>query len=527
MRFREVLNRAVEQAKTTFLAASRRARKIRQGSEFSMQTLLPLVRSPIVPTSTYSWDLETICAARDAQMIGRFVSPARMAESMRTDDALFVAYQNRLAPQRCLGVKMRPAKVARGDAIASEGDALFGTNGIGVTTDTMSDINGCLANHGVAFGVNVWNPRPDGSRIDVEMRPWPIEFVWWNAVARTWMTRIDPYPNVNPGAFGFVPPEYRDQYGTLQPAHGNNLVPIIHGDGRWVVFQKHELLPFRQDAAILPASVVWAAHAFGKRDWRKGSAAHGNAKVVGELPKDVSLDENTPEVAMFLTLLEAIGSSDSPIGIKPFGSSIDYLTNNSSAWQVWKELILNEEKAAARIYLGTDGILGTTGGAPGIDIAQLFGVATTIVQGDLACLERCLLTGTIEPWAALNFGDSRCAPLRAYEIPDADADSARKSLSDRLEQFNTAIKGIQDNGFDIQQEMIHELAQRFDVPEPMKDVVADLNPEQLTSQHIPMLSEPESRFRIQAPISHQAEFLDELKKLANKVGGSVLAIPED
>lgn len=466
--------RAASDRSRQLLSASKRARKVRRADEFNVRDLTPTMRAPIFPLGAYSWDLDAIRDARDAQMIGRFQAPARLAESMRTDDALAVAYKVRLAPIRCIGVEIQPAKGKGADIVASEADALFGPEGVGIKQETLNDIEGCLANHGVAFGVNIWTPRPDGSRVDVELRAWPIEFVWHNQAARCFMTRIDPFPGLEMSAYGFLAKDMVDPYGSAIPAHGNNVVPILHGDGRWVVFTNHEHLPFRQDAAILPGALVWAAHAFSQRDWNKGSASHGNAKVVGTMPAGVSLqgkdeagfEQLTAEAAALLTALEAVASQDQPVVIKPAGSELDYLVNDSQAWEVWAKLGENREKAAARIYCGTDALLGAQGGAPGVDIAALFGVSTTIVSGDLGAIERGARTGTIEPWTAVNHGDSSLAPTRRYMIPDPNDRAVREAFAKRTSAFFADLKAAKENNIIVDQQYVNDLAAQHNVPKP-------------------------------------------------------------
>ena len=405
--------------------------------------------------------------ARDDQMIGRFAAAVRLAESMRTDDACYSAFQNRLAPQRCLSVNLLAGKGPKSGQAISEGEALFGQGGIALHPDVMSDIVGCLANHGIAIGVNQWTPRADGSRVDVEHHLWPLEFVWYNPAARCLMTRIDPYPSTNSPAFGTVGLP-QDHYGNPQPLN-SNLVPIVHGDGRWTIYQKHEFMPWRADAAILPASLVWASHAYAMRDWIKGSSAHGTSKIVGELPQgfDIgALGTPTPESNAFVQLLEAIASDETPFGIKPFGSNIEILSNPSRMWEVFAQLVENREKAAHRIYTGTDAALGSQSGAPGIDIASLFGVSQTIVQGDIEAIQRGIQTGIIQPWAAMNFGDSLCAPFRKYNLPDADADAERKSFGDRMTAFCKAVSELKNAGFEICPDVVSELSDKFGVFEP-------------------------------------------------------------
>jgi hypothetical protein len=430
-------------AKGRLGAPTKRAKKIRAATEFEIRRLALELMPPKDSPNAYAWELPDIINARTQQMLGRFKLPAQIAKSMRTDSALAVAYENRLAPQRCIPVELVAAKGARGVGVAAEADSLFGQKGVGITPDTCADIEGCLANHGVAFAVCLATPRADGSRIDYAVKYWPIEFVRWDPLDRC--------------------------FKTLTFEGGEEA--IVHGDGRWVVFAKHQVDPFTQEAAILPACLVWARHALAERDWSKGSVAHGMAKLIGEMPIGLALQSSdgviSKEAAAFLELLISLQSSDSPVGIRPAGSKTDFVVNTSTAWQVWSELIANAEKAAARIYLGTDGTLGAQGGAPGVDISVLFGVATTRVQGDLQCIERGLLTGVIEPWAALNFGDSSLAPVRRYMLPDADDEVRKKSTADRRNAFHADIKQSRANGFLVTQEYVDQLAEAYDVTPPL------------------------------------------------------------
>lgn len=448
------------------MGASKKARQVRTAAEFEFRRLAHMLRpqhdnGPPVD----AWSIEQIWGARQAQMRGDFALAVRAAEQTRTDHALAVPWWNRLAPQKCIATAIKPGRGARSDTVAGEAEALFGPEGVGYTTATRADIHGCLVDHGVAFAQNVWTPRDDGTRIDVEVRYWPIEFVRWDVHLRMFMARIDLMDAAAAHA--------------LVVANGGVAVrsaevPIVHGDGRWVIFANHDDLPFRKDAAIVPSLTVWARHAFAELDWSKGSLSHGNAKVVGELPEGVPIQEEdedgvvrlTEEALGLLELTKAIASADTPYGIRPHGSKIDVMANTSTAWQVWEKLAEKAEKAAARIYLGTDGTLGAAGGAPGVDVTALFGVALTRVQGDLGCMSRSVNTGTIEPWCAMNFGSSVAAPRHYYKVPDEDADAVAKARRERKAAFFVDIRAARENGFEVDQEYVDELAEEHDIDAP-------------------------------------------------------------
>lgn len=423
---------------------SKRVRKVRRATEFDLLRLSTPPRAPTTPQSVYAWSLESIRAARDAQLLGIFEQPVRLAAAMRTDSALAVPYWNRLAPQGSVGVAIKPPnESAPALRVAGEAEGLFGAQGVGVRSETLADMIGTLANHGLAIGYNIPTPREDGSRIDFEMRAWPLEWVRWNPTERTLMTRT----------------------------HNGPEIPITHGDGRWVIAAKHELEPWTQEACVLSGALVWATHAYGMRDWGKGSKAHGNAKLIGELPEGVALQDKdgalTPEAQAFIDLMQAIMVDDALAGIRPAGSKTDFVVDTSTAWQVFDALVQNADKAAARIYLGTDAMLGSVGGAPGVDIATLFGVASTKVQSDLACIERALLTGVIEPWAAMNFGDSTLAPRRVYLLPDPDEERVRSAFAERMTQFQDTVRKHRENGFTVDQALVDRLAKEYGVPAPL------------------------------------------------------------
>lgn len=453
---------------------SKKAEKIRKGPEFDLRRLALMLQAPQPTESVHAWTLEEIRSARDDQLRGDFYRPVKMAAAMRTDDALFTAWRNRLAPQSAVSVRLKPANDSPGALrIANEAEALFGVDGIGITSDTLAGINGTLANHGLAIGICYTTPREDGSRVDVCMVEWPLEWVRYDALTRTLVTRIDTRQdekNIDAEAKHAQAIAAISQT-PLAGAIFTSEIPITHGDGRWVVFSKHGEKPWQQEACVLPAAMVWARHAFAARDWAKGSKAHGDAKVIGELPEGIALADEagnaSPEAAAYLKLLQALIGSDAPVGIAPAGSKTNYIANTSTAWQVWQELMLDAKKSAARIYLGTDGTLGAQGGAPGVDISVLFGVATTIVQGDLACIEKGLLTGLIEPWCAVNFGDSRLAPKRIYLIPDPDADRKHEAHAKRATAFHAEIDAHKKAGFLLDQDTVNRIAEANGLPAPL------------------------------------------------------------
>jgi len=417
--------------------------RVRTEDEFKA----PAVTAPRRTSEIFSWVLETIRAARDAQIRGDFKLPVKLATMMRTDDALFVAYHNRIAPQSAIGVELRPASGVRGEAIRRKA-----LGSVHAPRSALEGICGTLANHGVAIGYNDHEPNDDGTLVDFRHREWPLEHVQWNTSTEQLETVV------------------RD---------GGVREPIVHGNGRWTIYRKFEQEPWKQEACILPGALLWAMHAAGVRDWAGASFTHGQAKLIGTLAEGIALQNAaglTAEAHAFLNSLQDLVSGESGAAVIPHGSTAEWQANGSNAWQVFSELIQNREKAAARIYLGTDAILGSVGGAPGVDIAQLFGVATTKIQGDFDALEQGLRVGVYEPWCAINFGDSRLSPTVHYMMPDVDEAKREEQHAKADKDLLDAIEKRKSLGIVVDQAEVDRLAKSYGVPAPKLAAVANTAP---------------------------------------------------
>lgn len=405
--------------------------RVRTSDEFTGSVAVQPRRRDL---AVVSWSLESIRKARDDQMLGLFQRPVQLARAMRTDGALFVAYTNRIAPQSAVATKLKPGnETTRAAAVACKAQA-----SVFVPGTVLKSLQGTVANHGVAIGYIKQQANDDGTRIDFILTEWPLEHVRWNNSEEQLQTTTRDGQRVN----------------------------IVHGDGQWVIFRKLNELPWQQEACLLPAALLWAMHAGAGQDWAGASRSHGNPKMVGELPVGVALQvldpttntiTLTPEALGFMTMLQDLAMGDIGAGVRPAGSKTDLLTNGSTAWQVFSELLNNTEKIAARIYLGTDAILGSVGGAPGVDIATLFGVASTILQGDFRALEQGLNTGVYEPWTAVNYGDSRLAPRFEYLLPDPDAEKDSLDQSAKLDRLFATLDKYAAANMTIDQKVVDKL----------------------------------------------------------------------
>lgn len=418
------------------LSAVRRAEELapapepRPGARFS--SVIPR-RNPKGGTS---WTLERIREARDAQIAGDFALPAELARAMQTDDAIYVPRQNRIDAVNAIAADLVPHESTRGEALAKRAARLVSAPRSVITLAHRS-----LVDHGIGVMFNRRAVVDGGTGVAYALEFWPLDAVKWN-----------------------------EADGTLDAlTDDGQRIPILHGDGNWIVVRKTARYPWTDDAALLPGALIWAAHAEGIRSWAGSADAHGLAKVLGTLPEGVSLqsaDESgvvdlSPEARWFMDMLIDLVSGNAGAGIAPAGASAQFLANPSNAHQIFLDLVTNREKAAARVYLGTDAILGSQGGAPGVDISALFGVASTKLQGDFEAIEQALRTGLYEPWAAENAGDSTYAPRVVYRTPDPDADRKSAEEASKRERLFDAVERMRSLGFVVTQDEVDALARSF------------------------------------------------------------------
>ena len=396
-------------------------------------------RKPRSLAVSTSWPLERIRQARDCQLRGDFRLPAELAAAAVSDDAYFTAVHNRTAPIRSLGADLVGVDSGVGQIIKDRCK-----HSVSVPLSTLVSITRTLVTHGVAVAQIERSSNSDGTQVDFHLTEWPIKWVCWN--------------------------EHDRRYET-QEGENYTRIPINHGDGRWVLFKASDHAPFTYDAAIAPAGLVMASHLGVIKAWNASSSSHGLGRIVGELPENISLqgvseDQLSPMAHSFLGLLEDMVTGEGSVGIMPSGAKIQFLSNPSNAWQVFSELAVNRKKAMAQIWLGTDGTLGAAGGAPGVDIATLFGVASTKVQGDVECLEKALYSGLYVPWTAINFGDSKNAPRLKFNLPDPDKEKNDKVYAESMERFLETVDRQKKLGFKINETSLRELALKYNVEPP-------------------------------------------------------------
>lgn len=385
-----------------------------------LATLEPYARNAV-----YAWDLEAVRSARDGQMRGDFAKSADLAQAVKTDPAIFGALLNRIAPHR----RLPRVTSVQDEALSAEVEDTFARDRPTIPGD--ADSFESVVQLGLSVEQIRWTPRADGSRFDVRLEPWPMNSVWY-----------DPFA------------------GKLKTSTTKGIVPIEHGNGRWVVTQQHSATPWEW-GVIKSIGLTWVARAFHIRDRSNNSETHGEAKFIGTLAPQMDLNSAGGRALQDLVLSLRNRRAG---GVKPPDTQIELLEAMGQMWQIFREAILSIDKDVARAYLGQDGSLTNEGGNY-IKAAELAGVRYDIVEGDLSARGYALTSGLLLPWSQINFGRDIGAKI-GWEIPDPDEAAQRESLGKRLLAFNEGVAALRKNGFEIDQILIDALAKQFGLDAP-------------------------------------------------------------
>lgn len=402
--------------------------------DFDTAYLAHAFAAPIDLTAQYAWRVPTIHCVRDEHMRGEFSRSTPLAAAMKTCAPIYSSLLNRIAPPSGLQRRIVGAEDERGEMIRREAAASFGSRSLAFAPGVLSDGFETLAMAGFFVDQNIWTTRENGSRRDVRLEPWPTEAITVDGAT-----------------------------GELVAMTLDGPVPIVHGDGKWVVGRLHHSKPW-QWGAIIALAALWPDNAFGKRDRSQAAEAHGQIKPIGTLPQNVPIDSD--EGRFMVRMMQAFQRSRSG-GLKPFGSTVEFPSSDSAAWQIFRDIISSSASEIAKILLGQDATSGLGKDAPGVGPA-LFGVRNDIVERDIRDgMEPALTLGTLRPWTAINFGRVDAHPAIQWDIPDADEDARVKSLADRTKAFNEALQGYRANRFVVDQTLVNALAVEFKVRAPI------------------------------------------------------------
>ncbi len=395
-------------------------------------------------TGLGGWSRDQIAAAVDAQMRGAFRLAVQLQQVMLTEPAIFSASENRLAPHRGLARTIKPPKGSpslQGSAasvLAEAIDCFTTSTSVALGTGVLSDDFERISFHGLYVDQVVWKARDDGKREDPYVIPWDLEAVEWSNNDRMLIASTE--------------------LGRL---------PIEHGHGQWIVGTKHSDRPWRR-GALVSLGTIWPDLAHGRRDRSLSQQSHGDDKWIGELPPGIALD--SAEARATLDEMEELYGFQRA-SLFMHGTKILRNQSQSQAWQIFKESIDSDDKAAQKCLLGQDGTMTNTGGNY-VKAWGMFGVRNDIIESDLSSVGAGVSTGLLRAWSLINF--SRWDRLEyQWLMPDADEDARLESIAKRTDAFNRAVSEYRANVAVVDQSFVNKLAASFGVDPP---TLADATP---------------------------------------------------
>jgi hypothetical protein len=395
---------------------------------------------PLPPLTLSSWDISRIREARDAHVLGQFQASAVLADALMTDGRIYQATTQRIGPP--LGIAREVIGGSRWN-----GKGLTETVRVGVQEillgpgpapalgpATLAPIFLSLAVMGVCILQVIRRPRADGSRIDVELRPWPLQQAYWNEAIRRYVL-----------------------FSTDGP------IEVTPNDGKWIVIEPWGPRSFKL-GAIRALALLWADRAYAQRDRSNHSAAHGSVNIVGTLPEGVKV--RSPEGAAFRDAVRLLQQARSGI-ILPDGSKVAPFEPQTQASKIFDSIIDSDNGDIALCLLGI---------LPGGDgtykpIPQLDGVRYDLVRLDIGAAESQLQTGLVRPVTAWNWGDDpELVPAYRWLVPDPREIERVDAEARHHAALSTTLQAYRGAGLLVDQPLVNRLAARFGIsPAPLLD----------------------------------------------------------
>lgn len=380
------------------------------------------------PLTLGDWDVGRIRAARDAHAIGDFVDSAILADAMLTDPRIYSGLGQRLGP--LLGIprtiKAGPRWQGKGlaETARAEAEGFFRAESSACPPGTMAAGFVATGMMGTAILQNVWKTSADGSRLNAEVRPWPMQQTTWNESIRRYQLRTT-----------------------------EGLITVQPNDGKWIVIEPYGPRSYMY-GALRPLALIWADRALALRDRSNHSAAHGSMSIVGTPPEKIDVD--SPQGRAFTAALQNLQNARAGI-VKPFGSMVEGFEPKTLAWQIFGQIV---NSANADIMLVLNGVNGDSVYKP---ISQLDGVRYDIVRLELGAAGTQYNLGLLRPWAIYNFDNEDVAPEMAWLVPDPREQERLEALGRRYDAFTRTIAGYRKAGLVVDDALVSAVAARFDV----------------------------------------------------------------
>jgi hypothetical protein len=368
-----------------------------------------------IPISTVSteWDIRGIRDALQNLLVGLFDRPAQLVDAIVGDDRVQATLGSRLGGLFGREVRHKPAN----DSAAAR--EVFDAWVEAWPRIALEDVMTEIAQWGIMIRVApaqvlwdtsrpIWTPHP---------QPWHPRYAWYHFTARTYLT------------------------STL-----DGLVPIVPGDGKWLLHTPRGQYRGWLHGAVRAIAQPWIIRNFAYRDWARYSERHGMPIMRAYVPAA----SDPTQRAAFVASVQSMGQETAimlPKGVDDqFSYDLDMLEATDRSWESFPGLI---DRCDMSIVLALLFQNLTTEVKEGSFAAAR--VHADVRQAALASDNRALAftvrRDLARPFAAFNFGEPELAPYTDWDIdPIEDKDGATKVFL----AFSQAVQTLAAAGYEFQ-----------------------------------------------------------------------------
>jgi phage gp29-like protein len=374
------------------------------------------------------WTVARVRAALTEHVNGLFGSSALLVDAMLADDRIAADTRTRVLAVTGLPFRLEPSTKGdrrRSKAVAKDCEALWPSI---APASLLHD----LLRWAILLG---FAPAVCG----------------WTTTARRW----------TPSAVLFHPQhvDLDTVAGSLRASTVAGLVPVVPGDGAWVLHAPDGARPW-MGGAVRGLALPWLARQYARRDWSRFTEKHG-LPIVGAI---VPMESDKADKDQFYSDLRRLGSEGLvmlPRDREDRGFDLKYLEpGNVQASGSFKELIAHCDRAIAVALLGQANSAdegGSYAKATALDAIRL-----DLLESDARSLGETIYAQLLRPWAHYQYGDADLAPVPVWDpTPPTDTSAlatTHKTAGEALAVWATAAASA---GFTVD---VEAMATRYGVP---------------------------------------------------------------
>lgn len=369
---------------------------------------------PIVQTIT-TWTVPGVRGALAEHMIGVFNSSAQLIDIMMGDDRVQATLGSRRAGLFGRELRFRPANDSDAAREALDAWVDHWPAAFDYAIPEMHDF-GIMG--GLWPGQLVWDTS--GPIWKWYLRPWHLRYVYYH-----WGIR------------------------RLVALTQDGGVPIVAGDGKWVVHAPHGEYRGWIRGAALAIGQPWIFKQFARRDWARFTEVHGMPIRKGICPAGADPEQRDAfERALTQLGTETTLLVEEGVDAKNGGNRYDLqlVEAQDTAWEAFPGL-RDDCDTAITLALRHQNLTTEIQSGGSYAAAQQHGqVAVEQEASDNAAWRTTIREQIAKPFAWLNFGDPELAPWTDWDVVSADQ---YHQAADRFQKFGTAIEVLRRGGVEF------------------------------------------------------------------------------